>query len=605
MRKPALILAFFLSATVAACGGGGGGGGGTPATNPPPPTATPTATPTPTPIATSTPTTACASVPGAGLPLTGAATDPSGDWGPPAVATALNYPVDNGTPTWDGTGQTIAIVIDSDVSRSDLCTFFHDFSIPTTSRTITTRSVDLASGIAAGSSQDEATLDTEWAAALAPGANIIIYQIPDLTDKSITDAYQAIVSDHKAFIVNNSFGGCEGTAPPPEDTQILAGATAGITFTASSGDNGNLCNYPPATQANVGASWPASNPHVVGVGGTETWNGDPLTSNVVWKDSWCADCGGSGGVSTLYATPSYQTASILTACQSPPVGNKCSTSFRNEPDISFPAVDAAIVENGKYAAVAGTSWSSPEAAALYAELYQYCGANGGAIPGVKEPATFAYYVYNQAASDFIDVTAGNDQMAGLTPYYTALAGYDVASGLGVPKGWQFVQTACPGRVPPSTLVRTAMAATQSSEIPVHSGAYTTDVTPRVYDISDLGARDGQDPTGIVLSVNPNGDVAANEGAIVMALQQAGFSITQRFSNHLAVEASAPSSTVEAFFRTRMHNVSQGRYGIRYLPTTQIVVPASIAPYVAGISLDNVVKYHHRLERVPSFMAGLP
>lgn len=272
--------------------------------------------------------------------------------------------------------------------------------------------------------------------------------------------------------------------------------------------------------------------------------------------------------------------------------------MRNEPDISFPGVDAAIYQNGKFirGGIAGTSWSSPEAAALYAELYQYCGAKGGAIPGVKEPASFAYYVYTQAASDFIDVTIGNNEMAGLTPWYSAFAGYDVASGLGVPKGWSFVQTACPAHVPPAALVaqRSSMTVGQSSEFPVHTGAYTMDVSPRVPGMSDLGPRPESEPTRIQLVMNPNGDVAGSESAVVRALQAAGFTITQTFSNHLVVDAVAPSATVGDFFRTRINNVWQGRDGTHYMPTTQIVVPDSIAPYVARVSLDDVAKYHHRL-----------
>jgi hypothetical protein len=60
---------------------------------------------------------------------------------------------------------------------------------------------------------------------------------------------------------------------------------------------------------------------------------------------------------------------------------------------------------------------------------------------------------------------------------------------------------------------------------------------------------------------------------------------------LVVDAVAPAGYVNRYFRTSLHNVAQGRYGLRYLPATQIVVPAAIAPYVAGVSLDNVVRFH--------------
>ena len=48
--------------------------------------------------------------------------------------------------------------------------------------------------------------------------------------------------------------------------------------------------------------------------------------------------------------------------------------------------------------------------------------------------------------------------------------------------------------------------------------------------------------------------AQQEGAVVRALEAAGFTITQRFPNRTIVDARAPSSTVERFFSTEMHTV---------------------------------------------------
>jgi subtilase family serine protease len=79
-----------------------------------------------------------------------------------------------------------------------------------------------------------------------------------------------------------------------------------------------------------------------------------------------------------------------------------------------------------------------------------------------------------------------------------------------------------------------------------------------------------------------------EQAVVTALQNAGFTITQRYSNRTIVDASAPSSNVERFFSTQMHSVSQGKYGQRYANLTSATVPASIASYVLTASLSDVV-----------------
>ncbi|HET6895991.1 MAG TPA: S8 family serine peptidase [Candidatus Baltobacteraceae bacterium] len=581
MKRPPLVLLFSFTLLLAACGGGGGGGGGslppgngsggvTVGGGTPTPKPTPTATPTPTPV------------PGAGQPLSGPRTH-IGSWGPPAVAQDLDFPVQH---AYDGTGQTIAIVIDSDVSRSDLTTFLNYFQIPTTGRTITTEAVSplTAPKVGTNGSQIEAALDVETAASLAPGANIIIYQVADLSDQNLVNAYNQIISEHKAFIVNNSFGGCE-YSPSALDPVLKTGSQDGIAFTFSSGDSGNVCDdttKPPT----VGPGYPADNPYVLGIGGNETSvsDADLLTNPVVWNDT-CgggSQCAAGGGVSAIYTIPSYQVGLAGTTSQ----------SFRNEPDFSMPALDVAMFQGGIWSTRAGTSWSAPEAAALLAELYQYCGANGGPIGGVTNPATIPYYVFNQNTAAFTDVTSGNDQFGTATPFDTAASGYDDASGFGLPKGLAFVQTACPGNTPASGLIarsRGSMSIAGRTQRPV--GDVTMNVAPRIPGLVDEGVRDESALTSVQVVLDPSVNLAQGEAAVVDVLQNAGFTITKRFANHLVVDAQAPSAAVGQFFRTRLHNVVQTGYGTRYMPWTQVVVPASISQYVATVSLDNIVKLH--------------
>jgi hypothetical protein len=82
--------------------------------------------------------------------------------------------------------------------------------------------------------------------------------------------------------------------------------------------------------------------------------------------------------------------------------------------------------------------------------------------------------------------------------------------------------------------------------------------------------------------------AQQEQAVVSALQSAGFTITNRYPNRTVVDATAPSATVERFFNTQMHSVSQGRYGQRFANLVPATVPATIASYVRTASLSNVV-----------------
>lgn len=79
-----------------------------------------------------------------------------------------------------------------------------------------------------------------------------------------------------------------------------------------------------------------------------------------------------------------------------------------------------------------------------------------------------------------------------------------------------------------------------------------------------------------------------EEAVVHALQKAGFTITQRFSNRTIVDAKAPSSVVERYFATEIHTVRQGKYGERFTNVKPATVPKEIASYVRDASLNDVV-----------------
>ncbi|HLI76908.1 MAG TPA: protease pro-enzyme activation domain-containing protein, partial [Acidobacteriaceae bacterium] len=166
-----------------------------------------------------------------------------------------------------GLGATIGIVISSAISQADINDAFNSTvtagsaqsvqsystqtSLPVPVVTIET--VDGGSGAfnknadAAG----EASLDTQMSLGTAPGAKEILYDIPDLTDQSIVDAYTQVNEDNKVDVVSSSFGECEldytAAANGGTDyTYILQtfhslfaqGNMQGITFLASSGDNG-------------------------------------------------------------------------------------------------------------------------------------------------------------------------------------------------------------------------------------------------------------------------------------------------------------------------------------------------------------------------------
>ncbi len=552
---------------------------GTPLPTPTPqPTATPT--PTPTPAATATPTPGATATPtpvanlGSPLPKV----ESIHGYSPYDVANGLQFPVQSG---YDGSGQTVAIVMDTYPSSTDLATFQSTFQIPQTGRTIT--NVPSIDGTPSpGTDAGEVTLDAETVAGLAPGANIVVYALPQLDDQAFVDTVAQIQSDGKAKVINFSASGCEFPGEVPTSV-FQSAADAGIAILSSSGDEGNECYS--GTAYKVGVGWPGADPQVLSIGGTETEVGsDPITSNVVWNDLGCGtgqQCAGGGGVSQYIALPPYQGG----------LSGASSSTKRNVPDISMPAVDVAVFSSGSWGTMAGTSWSAPQYAALMAEIYEYCQTS------LPDPVNIPYALLQNSPASLIDVTQGNNQFGSSSPFYTATAGFDNASGVGVPLGMPAANALCPNRAP-AISARRRLTTAHASYAPAQDR--TVDVTPRVGGLLDVGRRGQIERTRVQIVLRYTGNSASDERAVVQALQQAGFSIVHTFSNHLVIDAQAPSATVERFFRAQMENVSQGRYGTRYMPATQAVIPSSIAPYVDSISLDNVVTMRHASTRM-----GLP
>ncbi|MBD5633050.1 MAG: S53 family peptidase, partial [Candidatus Eremiobacteraeota bacterium] len=376
-------------------------------------TAKPTTSPTATPKPTATPTTAPTATPTGGTTgCTGAAADSgalsnSTGYLATGVAKAFDYPVQHGC---NGAGQTVAIAIDDPVTASNTSAYLKAAGVTETG-TVTNVAVD------GGGSGDEpeVDLDVQTIAGLAPGANILVYDMGSLTDQAIEDTYNKVLSDGKAHVVNSSFGGCESSDTPFADsTNSIAqqGAATGVTFAASSGDSGSdecsTNNNPP------GVSAPAGGPYFISVGGlnfTESSSG-VLQTLTGTGDSNSGYLSG-GGVSTVFALPSYQSgiANVI-------------TSGRNQPDISGPGVGVSVYTGGSFGEYDGTSWASPAIVAFIAEVNELHGTNVGFV----NPTLYSVYT-SDGYNAYTDCTSGNNGK------YSCKSGYDQVSGIGAPKGW--------------------------------------------------------------------------------------------------------------------------------------------------------------------------
>jgi kumamolisin len=324
--------------------------------------------------------------------ISGPITGPDGGYTPVALANDFNFPVQNGH---DGTGHTAAIIIDSDVHDTDLSSFFSYFPITRTG----TISREIVSGTGAiNGDVDETALDTETIGGLAPGANVILYLIKELSNADINGAANKIVSDNKAEVVNMSFGGNE-FIDRTFAAALKKGNALGITFVASSGDSGS----------NGGTvSWPAVEPRVLALGGTDiSQSGGQYVHDQAWNSS-------GGGVSKKYAIPAYQKG----------VKGLASKTKRNVPDVAFPAYYTDTFVGGKWEGLRGTSWSSPTYVALQLEINQVKGKRLGWV----NSAIYSVFKTEGYATDFYDVTGGTNGG------YNAKTGYDNVSGIGSPIG---------------------------------------------------------------------------------------------------------------------------------------------------------------------------
>ncbi|HET9029359.1 MAG TPA: protease pro-enzyme activation domain-containing protein, partial [Candidatus Aquilonibacter sp.] len=214
---------------------------------------------------------------------------------------------------------------------------------------------------------------------------------------------------------------------------------------------------------------------------------------------------------------------------------------------------------------------------------EYC---SNATP--SNPVAMWYTAATRSSTAFIDIVTGNDQFNGSTPFYSAGPGYDNASGLGLPIGTQIAAAMCPQRTwqfagATQSLARTTAFATYGEQRDT-----MLNNAIRVPRSADLGARAATESTPVTLAIRNTPTANRDVQTVARELRAAGFTATV---NGLLITATAPAATVNGYFRTAIHNVSQGPVGPRYANTAPITLPAAIAPYVGAVAADNLITRH--------------
>jgi Pro-kumamolisin, activation domain/Bacterial Ig-like domain (group 3) len=343
-----------------------------------------------------------------------------------------------------------------------------------------------------GGEEAEATLDSTWSAAIAPGAGVtlVVSATTNTTDGiDLSEAY--IIESNSADVMTESFSSCELDATDADlaGHEALAeqAAAQGISYMVSTGDDGaEGCDDPsvaPAT-SRISVNFLASTAYTTAVGGTMfNENGDPSkywastapisetalsyipenvwnessTTNGLWSSSGGASAGNiaAGGTTAGVPKPYWQYG----------VTGIPNDNVRDLPDVSLTAashdpyllcLEGSCEPNaqGEFYVyfVGGTSAAAPSFAGIMALVDQM---SESVDPGV---ATFVrqglpnYILYRLAAMEssypaqcngsntstspasnciFHDVTIGNNVVPGeVGSDYQAGVGYDLATGLG-------------------------------------------------------------------------------------------------------------------------------------------------------------------------------
>jgi hypothetical protein len=190
-------------------------------------------------------------------------------------------------PLWnaglDGTGQTIAIVGQTDINLNDPEQFRALFGLPVNNPTV------VIAGADPGIQPDEieADLDVEWSGAVARGAKVeLVSSASTETTAGVDLAALYIIDNNLAPVMSESYGDCEmflgTTANAFEASMWQQAAAEGITVLVSSGDQGSaVCDagQQMATHA-MSVNGLASTPYNVAVGGTD------FNQSGMWTQYW-------------------------------------------------------------------------------------------------------------------------------------------------------------------------------------------------------------------------------------------------------------------------------------------------------------------------------
>lgn len=335
--------------------------------------------------------------------------------------------------------------------------------------------------------ETEVELDIEMAMAMAPGlTKIVSYEGGSNGSGNQNDVLNAMLANSN--VVNLCC--CWGWSGGPSTTtdaifksmdavgQSLFDASGDSDAFTTGSDSPNGVDNPSDSLAGA----PGSNPYITQVGGTTlkmTAKSKGWSSEVVWNVG-DGEHGSSGGISSYYLIPSWQTNVSNMASKGG------STVFRNIPDVAANANNVYEIYNNNDLADAddtqGTSCAAPLWAGFMALVNQQSAANGGPNIGFVNPDLYAIAAHSKYSKSFHDITSGNNTSDYSPNLFYAKPNYDLCTGLGTMRGTNLINALAPPSVsvsagfPPPDQHNTRIVlkwATEPSES--YQVQYTTDL----------------------------------------------------------------------------------------------------------------------------------
>jgi tripeptidyl-peptidase-1 len=203
----------------------------------------------------------------------------------------------------------------------------------------------------------------------------------------------------------------------------------GVSILFASGDQGVVGRTGKVSSGKYHPDFPAASPYVTAVGGTDLATKSVIGAEKAWSD-------GGGGFSDEFAAPDYQKDIVsaylqkLDAAGESPPASAFNAAGRGYPDLSALAGvqnPYCVSADKSFVGVGGTSASCPVTAGMFARINAERSAQGKPAMGFLNP-----FIY-QNPDVFNDVTEGANPGAKTgVKGFTALAGWDAATGMGTP-----------------------------------------------------------------------------------------------------------------------------------------------------------------------------